>query len=56
MEDNTPVGMLIGASCAEALESLEILQSRNERPSREDSVGAQWTRTIRTQYPATKLL
>ena len=30
LEDNLPVGLLIGANCVKALEALEILQSRNE--------------------------
>ena len=30
MEDNLALGLLIGANCVKALESLEILQSRNE--------------------------
>ena len=32
LEDNLPVGLLIGANCVKALEPLEILQSRNEGP------------------------
>ena len=32
LEDNLPVGLLIGANCVRALEPLEILQSRNEGP------------------------
>ena len=32
MEDNLPVGLLIGGNCVKALEPLEILQSRNEGP------------------------
>ena len=30
LEDNLPVGLLIGATCVKALEPLEILQTRNE--------------------------
>ena len=32
LEDNLPVGLLIGANCVKALEPLEILQSRNKGP------------------------
>ena len=32
LEDNLPVGLLIGANCVKALEPLEIMQSRNEGP------------------------
>ena len=32
MENNLPVGRLIGGNCVKALELLEILQSRNEGP------------------------
>ena len=32
LEDNLPVGLLIGANCVKALEPLEILKSRNEDP------------------------
>ena len=32
LEDNLPIGLLIGANCVKALQPLEILQSRNEGP------------------------
>ena len=32
LEDNLPIGLLIGANCVKALQPLEILQSRNEDP------------------------
>ena len=32
LEDNVSIGLLIGANCVKALQSLEILQSRNEGP------------------------